>query len=93
MALPLGLFDRVIGLNGSTTFSVPATGRVAEFVVIDGAGVEKSIRSSSPCLLGDFDDPLPELLLRVSSKLGIAFGGVRGIVGFRIDLMDLVGEG
>jgi hypothetical protein len=31
------------------------------------------------------DLPLPVLLFRSSSKLGMGFGGVKGIVGFNID--------
>ena len=31
------------------------------------------------------DLPLPVLLFRSSSKLGMAFGGVKGIVGFSMD--------
>lgn len=76
---------RIIGLNGSATFSVPAIEVSAPSCRL-GPGVEKSInRSSAPCLLGDL--PFPVLRFRNSSKVGIAFGGVSGIEGFRMDFI------
>jgi Na+/H+ antiporter NhaB len=68
---------------------VPVTGTAPRL----GAGVEKSIRSSSPAsVFGDFLVLLLALLLRDSSKVGMALGGVRGMVGFRIDLICGAGE-
>ena len=78
---PRGFF-LAIGLNGSCEPPISLTETRA--VVFEGPGVEKSIRRSSTVpFAGDL--PLPVLLFRNSSKLGIAFGGVKGIVGFRID--------
>lgn len=74
-----------MGLNGSATCSEPSIGIPPRFCMF-GPGVEKSMRSSSaPFFAGDF--PFPVLLLRNSSNEGIAFGGVKGIVGLRIDLI------
>jgi hypothetical protein len=74
-----------MGLKGSATFSTPDK-EISPLSSLLGAGVEKSIRrSSAPCLLGDL--PLPVLRFRSSSNVGIALGGVRGMVGLRIDLI------
>lgn len=76
---------RAIGLNGSRASSVPESEVSAPFCLF-GPGVEKSMRSSSAfCLLGDL--PLPVLRFRSSSNVGIAFGGVSGIAGLRMDLI------
>ena len=91
--LPSPLFGfegvcRLIGLKGSATLSAPV---IAIWLpsCLFGPGVEKSIsRSSAAPLVGDL--PFPVLRFRNSSKDGIAFGGVSGIVGFRI---DLIGKG
>ena len=92
--LPFGLLDLVMGLNGSRTFSTPPIGPRTACVLALGAGVEKSMRRSpASFLVGDFPLLLPVLLLRVSSKVGIAFGGVRGIAGFKMDLIANVGDG
>lgn len=71
-----------VGLNGSMTFSAPDT--TTWFSAREaGAGVEKSIRSSSaPDLAGD---RFLVLRCRNSSNEGMALGGVNGTVGFRID--------
>lgn len=72
----------MIGLKGSCeALRSLIDAREAAF---DGPGVEKSIRRSS---MGAFagDLPFPVLLFRSSSKLGMAFGGVRGIVGLSMD--------
>jgi len=71
-----------MGLNGSC--ESPRSLTDARPAIYEGAGVEKSIsRSSTAPFAGDL--PLPVLFFRSSSKLGMAFGGVRGIVGFSID--------
>lgn len=76
---------RAIGLNGSKASSVPEN-ELSPPLCLLGPGVEKSMRSSSAFgLAGDF--PLPVLRFRSSSKVGIAFGGVRGIAGLRMDLI------
>lgn len=78
---PRGLF-LVMGLKGSC--DAPCSLTETRDAAFEGPGVEKSIRrSSTAAFAGDL--PLPVLLFRSSSKLGIAFGGVKGIVGFSID--------
>jgi hypothetical protein len=76
-----------IGLNGSATFSAPVID-ISPPSCLFGPGVEKSMRSSSaPCLAGDLPFPFPVLRFRNSSNVGIDLGGVRGTVGFKIDLI------
>ena len=92
--LPFGLFDLVMGLNGSRTFSAPAIATEFALSLLVGAGVEKSMsKSSEPDFPGDLFLFLPVLRLCVSSKVGIALGGVRGTVGFSIDFGVSVGDG
>jgi hypothetical protein len=79
---------RAIGLNGSTTVSAPDNDTSLPSCLL-GPGVEKSIKSSSAAFfVGDF--PFPVLRFRSSSNVGMALGGVKGIVGFKI---DLIGKG
>lgn len=49
-----------------------------------GPGVEKSINNASALFLAG--DCFVVLFCRSSSKVGIVFGGVKGTVGFKIDL-------
>lgn len=85
LAPPFAGDFRAIGLKGSRTSSVLEIERSAPFCML-GPGVEKSMRSSSAfCLLGDL--PLPVLRFLSSSNVGIAFGGVSGIAGLRMDLI------
>lgn len=73
-----------VGLKGSSTVSAPVMGTSA--LCRPGPGVEKSIRSSSPAFAGDRGLDVLRLV-RNSSKDGITLGGVRGMLGFRIDLI------
>ena len=75
---------RAMGLKGSATISAPDTATSPSCRL--GPGVEKSISSSSGAVFAG-DLLLPVLRFRSSSKLGMAFGGVKGTVGFRIDLI------
>lgn len=69
------------------TFSLPVTATCV-FVVRDAAGVEKSMSSSSALDLAG--DRFRVLRCRNSSNDGMTLGGVKGIAGFKIDLIWIV---
>ena len=80
-----GELSLTIGLNGSGMVSAPVTGTLP--FLRAGPGVEKSISMSSPVIAFAGYSDLPVLRLRNSSKVGMTFGGVKGTVGFSMDLI------